>query len=261
MSINSDYDNIIIQKLNLFYNEINEKFLNIDNKINEINNKLVENITFLNEIKKKNNNNDNHNAFNEHLKQYNHVKQCNYKKQNKTYNSASLTFIDDELGYLMCEEFRYKEKKNLIHPIGGRVETFDNELIDTGIREFIEETNLLQYPYLYINKLDKNILINSIKNIIKSKIDYIDLCINKDLEYYHRYYIYNLSFLSDTTQEINEFKKSIKELPIFFNGNYKTEVNNLQWLNNSNNLDVNNSHLTKMFLKNINKNINKKYKK
>jgi ribosomal protein L4 len=56
-----------------------------------------------------------------------------------------MVFIDDKLGYLMCEEYRYKEKKKLIHPIGGKVETFDNDILETAIREFIEETNFEQF--------------------------------------------------------------------------------------------------------------------
>ena len=256
MSLNCDYDKIINELNSIMnkMNEINEKILNIDYKINEMNNKLVETTICLNDIKKKINiiNQSNQSKQNNQSNQNNKSNQSN---QNKIYKSASLTFFDDELGYLMCEEFRYKEKKNLIHPIGGKVETFDNELIDTAIREFIEETNLEQYPYLYINKLDKNILITSIKNVIKSKIKYFDLCINKKLEYYHRYYLFELSFLdnTDTSTELNEFKKSIKELPNFFNGNFTTEVNNLEWVNanDKNNLDTKNiSHLTRMFFKN-----------
>jgi len=252
MSISTN-DDIIINELNLIMNkmnELNEKFHNIDLKINEMNNRLIENTLCVNEIINKINNNN--------IKQMNQTKQNKtnkQSKQNKIYKSASLIFFDNELGYLMCDEFRYKEKKNLIHPIGGKVETFDNELVDTSIREFIEETNLELYPYLCINKLSKDILIESIKNIIKSKIKYFDLCINGKLEYYHRYYLFDLSSLEDTSAELIEFKKSIIELPTFFNGNFKTEVNNLEWIktDDKNNLDSKNiSHLTKMFLKNKN---------
>lgn len=238
--------NSIMNKLN----EINEKFFNIELKINYMNNRLVENTMCLNEIINKINNNN--------VKHMNQTKQNNknkQSKQNKIYKSASLTFFDNELGYLMCDEFRYREKKNLINPIGGKVETFDKELIDTGIREFIEETNLEQYPYLYINKLNKDILIESIKNIIKSKIKYFDLCINGKLEHYHRYYLFELNSLEDTSVELIEFKKSIIELPKFFNGNFKTEVNNLEWIKTDykNNSEIENiSHLTKMFFKNKN---------
>lgn len=254
MSINTNND-IIIHELNLIMNkinELNEKFYNIDLKINDMNNRLIENTTYVNDVINKINNNN--------IKQMNKQKQNKtnkQSKQNKIYKSASLTFFDNEFGYLMCDEFRYKEKKNLIHPIGGKVETFDNELVDTAIREFIEETNLEQYPYLCINKLSKDMLINSIKNMINSKIKYFDLCINNHLEYYHRYYLFELSSLEniDTSIELIEFKKSIIELPKYFNGNFKTEVNNLEWINinEKNNFDnVNISHLTKMFLKNRN---------
>ena len=52
---------------------------------------------------------------------------------------------------------------------------------------------------------------------------------------------------------MEEFKKSIKDLTNFFNGNFITEVKNLEWIkpNDKNNLDIKNiSYLTKMFFKN-----------
>jgi 8-oxo-dGTP pyrophosphatase MutT (NUDIX family) len=245
MSISTN-DDIIIDELNSIMNKINEineinkKLFTIQLKINYVNNSSVENTLCVNEFINKINNNN--------------IKQMKQTKQNKIYKSASLTFFDNEFGYLMCDEFRYKEKKNLIHPIGGKVETYDNELIDTAIREFIEETNLEQYPYIYINKLNKDILIENIKNIIKHKIKYFDLCINGKLKYYHRYYRFELSSLENISEELIEFKKSIIELPKFFNGNFKTEINNLEWIkiHDKNNLDTENiSYLTEMFFKKI----------
>ena len=80
----------------------------------------------------------------------------------------------------------------LIHPIGGKVELYDEDIFETAIREFVEETNLQEYDYKYIDKKDKNSLIKSLKKIICKKI-YYDFCINKELKYFHRYYVVNLN--------------------------------------------------------------------
>lgn len=234
-----DSSNNIINDLNIIMDKMNNMFYNINNKINDLNSKLEKNNLNLNNIIKE--------FEKKKSKLTKKNKEIKENKQNKIFKSASLIFIDDEMGNLMCEEYRYKEKKNLIHPIGGKVEIFDNGLIETAIREFIEETNLEEYPYKYINKSSKDVLIDSIKNIINSKINYYDLCLNKDYGYYHRYYLYDLKFLEESI-ELDEFKKSILKLPEYFNGNFKTEVNYLNWYK-INNEKKNISYLTKIFFK------------
>ena len=57
---------------------------------------------------------------------------------NKIYKSASLTFYNSNYGYLICEEYRYKEKKILLHPIGGKNEEYDKN-ISTLSPELIEQ--------------------------------------------------------------------------------------------------------------------------
>jgi 8-oxo-dGTP pyrophosphatase MutT (NUDIX family) len=170
----------------------------------------------------------------------------NKKIKNKIFKSASITFYSKKLGYLLCEEFRYKEKKILLHPIGGKVENFDKDIFTTAIREFIEEVNLELHPILNANKYDKNTLTENMCEILQNLTYYIDLCINKENKYFHRYFL----TLTDNIED-NEFKSNIIELPNYFNGNYKTEINNIHWLyflTEKKDTKSNLSWLTKMFL-------------
>lgn len=167
-------------------------------------------------------------------------------KNNKIFKSASLIFYSKELGYLFCEELRYKEKKILIHPIGGKVENFDKDIFSTSIREFIEEVNLESHPILNIDKFDKNVLTDNLYRILLNISCYIDLCINKENKYFHRYFL----VLTDNIKDI-ELKKNIIDLPNYFNGNYKTEINYVYWydlLSEKKKTITNLSWLTKMFL-------------
>ena len=183
----------------------------------------------------------------------------NLKKKQQIYKSASLTFMNNQ-NYLLCEEYRYKEKKALIHTIGGKVETFDKDLLHTAIREFIEETNSEAHPNINCDLVEKNNLIEKLLLIIKDFTEYKDLCINKELGYYHRYYLVKLN------EKLSiEFINSILNLPLFFNSIYKTEVDLLLWINFQNNnqnnqnnqnniiIDKKFSWLTKMFIKKIGK--------
>jgi len=158
-----------------------------------------------------------------------------------------LTFSNSELGYLVCEEFRYKEKKKLIHTIGGKVEDYDLNLLETAIREFIEETNLEIHPIINKDKLEKKQMITYIYNLIIDSTYYIDICVNKENRFFHRYYLSNLGNC--------EFIDSIKKLPDFFNGKYTTEITNIHWIkfNDIENNKKNFSWLTKMFFKFIKK--------
>lgn len=185
----------------------------------------------------------------------------NLKKNKKIFKSASLTFYSNELGYLFCEEFRYKEKKILIHPIGGKVEDCDKDIFSTAIREFIEEVNLESHPIINSSNNIKKILVEEFEKKLEKNSFYIDLCINKENKYFHRYFIVPV----DDIQE-SGFKKNIIELTEYFNGKYKTEINNLVWYKihdekcnnqlgfeneykNKYNNKINLSWLTKMFLK------------
>ena len=169
----------------------------------------------------------------------------------KIFKSASLTFYDKDLGYLLCEEFRYKEKKNLIHTIGGKVETSDNNIFFTAIREFIEETNLESHNFFNQKNLSKEELIKELVKMFENKVFYRDLCINKEFNYYHRYYMINLNVEEIMCQDIIN---NIHSLPDFFNGIFKTEIENIHWIN-GNNLEIYKSKfswLTKMFIRKLN---------
>lgn len=165
----------------------------------------------------------------------------------KIFKSASLTFYSKELGYLFCEEFRYKEKKILIHPIGGKVEDYDKDIFSTAIREFIEEVDLESHPVINIKHDIKSKLVDNILEIIEKVSYYIDLCINKENKYFHRFYMILIDKIDN-----NEFKKNIIELPNYFNGNCKTEINTINWYTipkEENVFWTNISWLTKMFIK------------
>ena len=245
-----DIDNINEKNNNMFY-EFNNRIIELNDKLEKLTITLNDTQKELENIKKI--------CVNQQNQQNKQNKQNKQNRQNKIFRSASLIFIDDELGYLMCNEYRYKEKKNLIHPIGGKVETYDKGLLETAIREFIEETNLEQFPYNNIDKSSKNKLIENIKFIIEDGVKFCDLCVNNELDYYHRYYSFELKKIdqknhTEQLKDLDEFKKSIIELPKYFNGNFKTEVDNLEWINNNNKInnkiDFGNkkiSHLTKMF--------------
>jgi 8-oxo-dGTP pyrophosphatase MutT (NUDIX family) len=199
---------------------------------------------------------ENDNKKNQELKsnQNNNIKEINGKinhKKEKIFKSASLTFYDKNLGYLLCDEFRYKEKKTLVHTVGGKVEPFDKNIFETAIREFIEETSLEAHNFFNEKNLVKEELIKEIVGMFKKKEIYKDLCINKESKYYHRYYLIILNEQSMSPEIIN----SIYELPEFFNGRFKTEIESLRWVKKEN-LETNKnklSWLTKMFIKKLDK--------
>jgi 8-oxo-dGTP pyrophosphatase MutT (NUDIX family) len=257
----------INNNISKIFNDFDNVKIEYNNKIDELNNKLNDTIQILNktliELENFKKNNLKKNNFKQQEKNNknteNNKNNKNNKNNNKIFKSASLVFIDDELGYLLCNEYRYKEKNTLIHPIGGKTETYDNGLLETAIREFVEETNLEQYSYEYIDKSDKNKLIENIMVIINQDVQFYDLCVSKESGYYHRFYSLNLKNIKQSDM-FDEFKKSIIELPKFFNGNFKTEVDSLIWFDVNNNkinlpdnkinfVDKKISHLTKMFFK------------
>ena len=61
--------------------------------------------------------------------------------------SASLIPYHSSIGYLLGEEYRWKEHEFMFHMVGGKVEKFDTDAVSTAVREFIEETNLLANPF------------------------------------------------------------------------------------------------------------------
>lgn len=173
-------------------------------------------------------------------------------KNKKTFKSASLTFYDNTNGYLICEEYRYKEKKILYHTIGGKVEDYDKDIFCTAVREFIEETNLELHPIINQEKLSKMELVEKIVKMIGESSYYMDICVNKENRYFHRFYLCTINTIND----IN-IKNTMYGLPLYFNGNYKTEINKVLWINDKTKQDYKNnfSWLTKMFFNFVYKNV------
>lgn len=167
----------------------------------------------------------------------------------KIYKSASLTFYNSNYGYLICEEYRYKEKKTLLHPIGGKNENYDKNIFETAIREFIEETNILNHTVLNKKNLSKNEMIKIIMDNIIDNTYYVDVCVNINFRYYHRFY---LSIIPNDLAT-DEFYKQIISLPIFFNGNHKTEINNVIWKHKSDNVNKCSWLTKKLFIFTTNK--------
>lgn len=242
----------LIEKNN---DEFINRLSNLEIKLDNIHNKLLIVNKIANNKKKNKSKKYEKNEKDKNNEKSNDRDKNNKINKNKIFKSASLIFVNDFNEHLMCEEYRYKEKKILTHPIGGKVETYDDDILETAIREFIEETNLEKYDYKYVDKKDKNALIKSIKKLIEKKNKYFDFIVNKELRYFHRYYIVKLNKIANNNSQDNkkkEFIESINNITTFFNDNYKTEINSLKWLNLSNNDIINNekkhfSHLTKMF--------------
>lgn len=96
-----------------------------------------------------------------------------------TIHSVSLVLFIPKKGYLICNEFRKFQQKNLYHLIGGKVEETDLNPFDSAIREFIEETSL-------------NIFLKDSKyvlreNLIKNKS--FNICTHYQKQLYHRFFI------------------------------------------------------------------------
>jgi hypothetical protein len=166
----------------------------------------------------------------------------------KIYKSVSITFYDNNLGYLFCEEFRYREDKILNHPIGGKTETFDPNLFSAGLREFIEEANLLENKIINKESLEKQDLVLKLYNLFIKNAKFYNVCVNKDKNYFHRYFIIDIS-----NKKNNRVEEEIINLPVFFNGIYKTEINNIFWTNDIGNIDFINqsSWLLKRLIKKL----------
>lgn len=180
-------------------------------------------------------------------------------KPEKHYSSASLTFHSKQKGFMMCNEYRYKERKVLIHPIGGKTESFDDSVLITAIREFIEETDLINHEHINSAQLDKNGLIEHINNLIGPYCTqthaHFDVCVNDAKKYYHKYYVLSIEDIEkDKNPNLNDFLSHILELDKFFNGKSHTEIQSICW-KKLKNLRFNNksSWMTTRFVKLISK--------
>jgi 8-oxo-dGTP pyrophosphatase MutT (NUDIX family) len=149
--------------------------------------------------------------------------------------SVSLVFYHPTLGYLVGQELRKKEKDFCFHPVGGKVEVFDKDPLDTAVREFIEETSLIAHGFfteIANNNFRKWISTNEINLNTKYpryttwiQNELYDYCSESNVFYdhnllnshkIHRYYIVDMSKINN-----NELNKSITEhilnLPFTYN--------------------------------------------
>jgi hypothetical protein len=195
-------------------------------------------------------NDDLEKEFNELIKsKVNKVNKVN--KINKKFASASLTFSHNKRGYLLCNEFRWREKKDLYHLIGGKIEKTDVDILFTAIREFVEETNMFMDNSLVRNK-DIEYLSNKIYNLIKSKVKYFDFCVNINKKLFHRFYLFDINKF-----QINDIRTKVIQLPNFFNKleeKVNKELNSILWVNVDNKelIIKEQSFLLNIFYNNIN---------
>ena len=101
---------------------------------------------------------------------------------------------------------------------------FDKDLFFTSIREFIEETSLLKHTIINKRNISMENFCLDIYNLLDKYKEFFDICVNKNLKYFHRYYIINL----DNIEDLN-LKKNLINLPKFFNNKFKTELNYIFW--------------------------------
>ncbi len=145
--------------------------------------------------------------------------------------SVSLVFYHHNYGYLLGQEYRKKEKGLNFHPVGGKVENYDKDPLDSAVREFIEETTLGLMPY-FSKIADNNFKEWTKNNIIDLNTIYpepsywiqknlYDFCndsmhittifdhhLLNSIDKEHRYYIIDISKSSN-----REFAKAILNLP------------------------------------------------
>ncbi len=157
------------------------------------------------------------------------------KKFDTKFASASITFTHEKLGQLHCEEYRwglrYEDGKNVFHLIGGKVEPEDKDILYTGVREFVEETNIFMDSKLVLNG---NILelSNHIYNQLQDKVKYYDILVSPRNNLYHRCFVFNINKLTDM-----KLRRKIMGLPGFYsklvesNTRINKELNSLKWIN------------------------------
>ncbi len=139
--------------------------------------------------------------------------------------SVSLVFQHKQLGFLLGHEFRYKDNNNLLHPIGGRTEDYDQDYLATGIREFIEETTIYNSSYFWQIYMDNYLKwFNDNPNIPNNQYPKPSTFIHKEFEnliekhYYLDHPLYSNKvhrFIIVPIHQIknNEFKNFITQFP------------------------------------------------
>ncbi len=154
--------------------------------------------------------------------------------QPKIYKSASITFRrsppDTYPQYLLCREIRNGHL--VFHPIGGKVEPTDRDILETACREFVEETRLLSIPkfqelfpeyaisksaaiqwlYQAITTCDQSArcAAEAPRLTQEPAPAYYDYPVSKEKNYYHRFYIIDLDLVNHLPS-IKEFLHNIGE--------------------------------------------------
>ncbi len=175
------------------------------------------------------------------------------------FASASITFSHGKHGDLIANEYRwfdkYEDGKNQYHLIGGKVEASDIDILYTGIREFVEETNIFMDNSLVLNNDIKKIS-DMIYHQIKFKVKYYDIVVNPRTNLLHRCFIFNINKFTNM-----ELRKKIIGLPKFYeqlansNSRINTELNSLKWITLVEKEEISNenfSNLTLDYYLNIN---------
>ncbi len=164
----------------------------------------------------------------------------------KLFSSASLTFIQGSRGFLVSNEFRWVEQKNMYHTIGGKTDDSDFDIFYTAIREFVEETNIHLDESLEKNKNCEN-LVYKLYLMIRDKVKHYDMIIGQHKNLYHRFFIFNVNWFEDW-----EIRNKIINLPEFYknliDNNLRTnsELNYLKWLPEEEYSDSNNEMITSL---------------
>ncbi len=213
--------------------DLNTKEQNIiQNQENPVNYKNVENVENIENVekefvklvnKKKSNNKKTYNNKNRH-----YIKEVG---GDKSYASASVTFYHSKLGYLLSNEYRWGEKTNLYHLVGGKTELGDRDILYTGLREFVEESNMYMDSTIVRNG-DIKYLTNKLYKLVVKKVKQYDLCVNDKKNLYHKFFIFNINSFDSL-----EIRNKIMGLPKFFEKLVEKdnkELNYLIWINNEN---------------------------
>lgn len=140
--------------------------------------------------------------------------------QSKIFKSASITFRrslpDLHPQYLLCREIR--NGALVFHPIGGKVETTDRDILETACREFVEETRLLSIPKFQElfpeAATSKSATVQWLYQALfqtqaqtQDPSNYYDYPVSKEKNYYHRFYIIDLNHIPSSS--IKEFLHNI----------------------------------------------------
>jgi hypothetical protein len=142
---------------------------------------------------------------------------------NLNFRSASLVFFSEQIGFLLCREKR-SASTTCLHPIGGKIEHYDQNIIFTAIREFIEETPIC-LSQGYLNFLGKRESLESYLFYTLSDPDKTfseDVCVSRESQLYHKFYIVNLS---DLDLEFQEIILSLHEIPF-----QHESIERLEWV-------------------------------